>query len=84
MCLIIQKAYELWASLDIVDSVDKGMDLIIQNPAGYGAGLDWILKFVKRVWIKIDSLQTRPIARSNFPFIICLQHYLGADDGSSS
>lgn len=39
-----------------VDSVDKGMSLIIQSPAGYGAGLDQILKFVKRVWIKTDSL----------------------------
>lgn len=51
----------VWISADLVD---KGMGLIIQNPAGYGAGLDRILKFVKRVWIKVDSLQTRPIARS--------------------
>nr|KAJ0216329.1 hypothetical protein LSAT_V11C300108910 [Lactuca sativa] len=51
----------VWMS---VDSLDKGMGLIIQNPPGYGAGLDWILKFVKRVWIKVDSLHTRPIARS--------------------
>ena len=53
----------VWIS---TDSMDKGMGLIIQNPAGYGVGLDWILKFVKRVWIKVDSLQTRPIARSSF------------------
>ena len=48
-----------------VDSVDKSMDLIIQNPTGYGADLDRILKFVKRVWIKVDSRQTCPIARSS-------------------
>ena len=41
----------VWIS---IDSVDKGMDLIIQNPTGYRAGLDRILKFVKRVWIKVN------------------------------
>ena len=51
----------VWISADLVD---KGMDLIIQNPTGYKAGLDRILKFVKMVWIKVDSLQTRPISRS--------------------
>ena len=45
------------------DSMDKGMSLIIQNPE---AGLDRILKFVKRVWIKVDSRQTHPIDWSSW------------------
>lgn len=52
----------VWIS---TDWMDKGMGLIIENPAGYGADLDRILKFFKRFWIKVNSLKTRLIARSN-------------------
>lgn len=48
----------------VVDSVYKGMNLIIRNHVGYGASLEWILKFIKNVWINVDSLQTHFNVRS--------------------
>lgn len=71
MYLTIQRTYGLWPEFWIfVNSMDKIMGLIIQHHVGYRADLDWILKFLKRVWINVDSLQTCSIAYSTYNILM--------------